>query len=43
MRVRGGHRATFYILPAEGGRRRHRNSADFLKRQDSTFYRMRLL
>ncbi len=43
MRVRGGHRDTFYILPAEGGRRRHRNSADFLKRQDSTFYRMRLL
>jgi hypothetical protein len=43
MRVRGGHWDTFYISPAERGRRRHRNSADFLQRQDSTFYRMHLL
>src|SRR5208337_1719072 len=43
MRVRGGHRDTFYISPAEGGCRRHRNSTDFLWRQHGTFYRMRLL
>lgn len=43
MGIRGGCRNTFYISPAEGGRRHHRNPADFHRRHDSTLYRMRVL
>ena len=40
MRIRGGGRQAFYILPIGGECRHDRSSAGFRRRHDSTLYSM---
>jgi hypothetical protein len=41
--IRDGYPHTFYLSLAESRCRRHRSSADFQLRHDSTLYRMQIL